>query len=64
MEIREQMKVTAQDATTVTLQPQAGLSTQGDSASGISQIVLTMGARDTVLFDVTNREWEVVLRRR
>ena len=64
MEIQQRMRVSAQDGTTVTMVPAAGESTVPDTASGITQIVVTMGARDTVLFDVTNREWEMVLRRR
>lgn len=52
-------KVSAQDGTTVTLQPALGVSSKGDYADKITQIVLTFTARDTVEFDVTNREFTV-----
>jgi hypothetical protein len=56
-------KVTAQDATTVTLQPDAGESSKGDYADKITQIVLTFTARDTVEFDATNRRFIVAIER-
>ena len=58
--VRGQFKVTAQDGTTVTLQPVTGDKTKGDLADNISQIVLTFGsARDTKYFDIVNRVFEV-----
>src|SRR5262245_40128872 len=59
--VRGQFKVTAQDGTTVTLQPVAGDKTKGDLADNITQIVLTMGARDTRFFDIVNRVFEIDL---
>ena len=57
--VRGQFKVSAQDGTTVTLVPVTGDKTKGDLADNITQIVLTMGARDTKYFDVTNRVFEI-----
>ena len=57
--VRGQFKVTAQDGTTITLQPVTGDKTKGDLADNITQIVLTMGARDTKYFDIVNRVFEI-----
>lgn len=54
-------RVSAQDATTVTLLPVAGDKTVGDLADNITQIVVTMGARDTKYFDIVERRFQVSL---
>lgn len=51
-------RINAQDATSVTLQPVAGVSSAGDYADKIASIVITFtNARDTGEFDVTNRQF-------
>lgn len=64
--VMTQMQVTAQDATTVTLQPTAvgAGSLNRDMASPITQIVVTMAARDTVIFDVVGRVFDIEIERR
>jgi hypothetical protein len=64
--VMTQMQVTAQDATTVTLLPTAvgAGSLNRDMASPITQIVLTMAARDTVVFDVVGRVFDIEIERR
>jgi hypothetical protein len=62
--VRGQFKVSAQDGTTVTLLPVAGDKTQGDLASNITQIVVTMTARDTKYFDIVNRVFDIDLQKR
>lgn len=65
MQIQDVYKVSAQDATTVTLVPQTGEKATTDLADVITNIVITFtNARDSVVFDVTNREFEVIIRRR
>jgi hypothetical protein len=58
---RLRMRASAQDGTTVTLVPVDGEKTVPDIASDISQIVVTMGARDTKFFDITNRRYRVTI---
>jgi hypothetical protein len=60
------MRVSAQDATTVTLVPTAvGDGTLSrDLASPITQVVLTMAARDTVVFDIVNRVFDISIEKR
>lgn len=58
---RLRMRVSAQDATTVTLVPVAGEKTVPDIASDITQIVITMGARDTKYFDIVERRFTISL---
>ena len=58
---RLRMRVSAQDGTTVTLVPVTGEKTVPDLSDNITQIVITMGARDTKYFDVTNRHFRVTL---
>jgi len=60
-QIDQQFKVTAQDATTVTLQPAAD-TTRGKSglSDSISQIVITFtSARDASFFDIVNRRFAI-----
>jgi len=61
--IQQRFKVTAQDATTVTLEPVVG-TVPGGTVSPITQIVLTQTARDTVVFDIVNREFDITLERK
>lgn len=62
--VKHRMKVTAQDGTTITLQPVTGEKTVPDLASEITQIVITMTARDTKYFDIVNRVFDVKLEKR
>lgn len=64
--ISVQMQVTAQDATTVTLQPTAvgSASLSRDLASPITQVVVTMAARDTTVFDVVGRVFDIEIEKR
>jgi len=64
--ISVQMRVSAQDATTVTLVPTTvGATTLSrDLASPITQVVVTMAARDTQVFDIVNRVFDVELLKR
>ena len=62
--VRGQFKVSAQDGTTVTLVPVAGDKTKGDLADNITQIVITMGARDTKYFDIVNRVFDIDIQKR
>ena len=58
MQLQLRMRVSAQDGTTVTLVPKTGVDSKaGALASGITQMVITMAARDSQVFDVTNREF-------
>lgn len=62
-----QYKVTAQDGTTVTLQPtdQGAGSLTRDTAAPVTQVVLTMAAgRDTIMFDIVGRVFDIELKRR
>lgn len=58
---RLRMRASAQDGTTVTLVPTAGEKTAPDIASDITQIVITMGARDTKYFDIVERRYRVTI---
>jgi hypothetical protein len=64
--INVQMQVSVQDGTTVTLVPTAvgAGSLARDLASPITQVVITMAARDTVVFDIVGRVFDVDLQRR
>lgn len=65
MEKRMVMKASSLAATTATLVPQTGADVKGDFADVLTNIVLTFtNARDANFFDVTNREYEVIIRRR
>jgi len=58
-------KSSAVAATTATLVPQTGQDRGGDFADLVTNIVITFtNARDDQFFDVTNREYEIVIRRR
>lgn len=68
---KQRFKVTAQDGTTITLQPIAGNAGSGstyaksrDLASDVTQIVITMTARDTKYFDVLNRVFDIKVEKR
>jgi len=61
--IQQRFKVTAQDGTTITLQPVAG-TVPGGTVSPISQIVITQTARDTVVFDIVNREFDIQIEKK
>ena len=63
-QVRGQFKVSAQDGTTVTLVPVTGDKTKGDLSDNITQIVLTMGARDTKYFDIVNRVFEITIQKK
>jgi len=52
-------RVSAQDATTVTLLPVAGDKTVPDLADNITQIVVTFTARDSKYFDIVNRVFNI-----
>jgi hypothetical protein len=58
---RLRMRVSAQDATTVTLVPVAGEKVVPDVSGEITQVVLTFVARDDKYFDVTNRRFRLTL---
>ena len=60
--LHKQYKVSAQDATTATLIPVTGSLTGGSTP--ITQIVVTMGARDTTIFDIVGRVFEVSFERK
>lgn len=63
--VRDQFKVSAQDATTVTLVPVAGGTTVPDLADKVSQIVITFtNARDAKYFDIVNRVFELQIEKR
>lgn len=63
--IRDRYRVNAQDATTVTLQPVAGTTSVPDLADKISQIVITFtNARDTKVFDIVERVFEIKIEKR
>jgi hypothetical protein len=65
MEKRGAYKVSAVAATTATLVPQTSQDVAGDFADKVTNIVITFtNARDSQFFDVTNREYEVIIRRR
>lgn len=65
MESKATYKASALAATTATLVPQLGSGVKGDLADLLTNIVLTFTtARDDKFFDVTNREYEVIIRRR
>jgi len=53
-------------ATTATLTPIPGAgSGKGDLADTVATVVVTFTtARDTIMFDVASREYEVIIRRR
>lgn len=61
---RFRMKVSAQDATTITLVPEVGEKTVPDLAAEITQVVITMTARDTKFFDIVNRRFNLELEKR
>jgi len=62
---RDRFNVSAQDATTVTLQPVAGTTSVPDLADKVSQIVITFtNARDAKFFDIVNRIFELSLEKR
>ena len=62
---RDHFNVSAQDATTVTLQPVAGTTSVPDLADKVSQIVITFtNARDAKFFDIVNRIFELSLEKR
>ena len=57
---RDRFRVSAQDATTVTLQPVPGTTSVPDLADKISQIVITFtNARDTKYYDIVERIFEI-----
>lgn len=65
MESNRRYKVSAQDATTVTLVPQTGEVTKNDFADSIASIVITFtSARDDKWFDILNREFGITISRR
>ncbi len=65
MEKQVTLKSSTLAATTATLVPQTGEEVAGDMADKITQVAITFAtARDSNFFDVTNREYELVLRRR
>ena len=65
MEHRVVAKTTSQDGTSATLTVVVGREVAGDMADKLTTIVFTFAtARDTNFFDVTNREYELVIRRR
>jgi len=65
MESKAVYKVSAVAATTATLNPQLGSGPKGDMCDTVASILITFtAARDTNMFDVTNREYEVTIRRR
>lgn len=65
MKVEQRMRVSAQDATTATLVPVDGETSVPDTSDKITQIVVTFAAaRDTQLFDVTNRQFDVALEKK
>lgn len=63
--VRDRFRVSAQDATTVTLQPVVGTTTVPDLADKISQIVITFAnARDAKFFDIVERVFEIKIEKR
>ena len=63
--VRDRFRVSAQDGTTVTLQPVVGSTTVPDLADKISQIVLTFtNARDTKFFDIVERVFDIEIEKR
>jgi hypothetical protein len=64
--VRGQFKATAQDGSSVTLQPVAGDKTKGDLVGNITQIVLSFASndRDVKFFDIVNRVFELDLKRK
>lgn len=64
--IAVQMQVSAQDGTTVTMVPTAvgAGSSSRDLASPITQVVVTMAARDSQVFDIVGRVFDLELYRR
>ena len=63
--IRDRFRVSAQDATTVTLQPVAGTTSVPDLADKVSQIVITFtNARDAKFFDIVERVFEIKIEKR
>jgi len=65
MMVEQRFRVSAQDATTVTLLPVAGTTGSGlGLASPLTQIVLTMAARDTYVFDIVERQFNIIIERK
>jgi hypothetical protein len=64
--VQVQMQVSAQDGTSVTLIPAVvgSGSLKRDLASPITQIVLTMGARDTSVFDIVGRVFGIEIEKK
>jgi hypothetical protein len=62
---RDRYRVSAQDATSVTLLPVVGSTSVPDLADKISQIVITFTtARDTKFFDIVERVFEIEIEKR
>ena len=62
---RDRYRVSAQDATTVTLSPVVGVTSVPDLADKISQIVITFtNARDAKFFDIVERVFEIKIEKR